>query len=122
MGTFELHQPVVVFRGSGNDRRHEGVITKVGRTLVTIEWEDKYGRTESVQFRMSDQRENLPASRTYSYSGSFRTMEQDALAERRHAAENGFARLGLRKGARDSLTLDEMEAVIKLLDGMRENS
>lgn len=121
MGTFELHQPVVVFRGSGNDRRHEGVITKVGRTLVTIEW-DACGRTESVQFRMSDQRENLPAHRSYSSSGSFRTMEQDALAERRHAAENGFARLGLRKGARDSLTLDEMEAVIKLLDGMRENS
>lgn len=121
MEAFEVGQPVIVYAGTGKDRRHEGVIAKVGRTLVTIEW-TQYRRTETRQFRMKDRRENLPPHRTYSYTASFRTLEQDAEAQRKHAAEDGLARVGLRKCAHDSLSLDEMEAVIKLLDGMRENS
>ena len=119
--TFQEGQPVVVFAGSGKDRRHEGIIAKVGRTLVTVDWTTPYGRTETRQFRMEDQRENLPPSRTYAYSASFRTLEQDALAQRRHAAEDGMARVGLSKRRPDSLTLDEMEAVVRLLDEMRKS-
>ena len=121
METFEVGQPVVVYAGRGKDRRHDGVITDVGRKLVTIEW---WGHRFSAakKFRIEDQCENLPPSRTYAYSASFRTLEQDALARRQHAAENGLARVGLRKSSHKSLTLEEMEAVVKLLDGMRETS
>lgn len=122
---FEVDQPVVVFYGTGPrgapKPRYDGKIAKVGRTLVTIEWQ-QFSHTKSAQFRMSDQCENLPPSRTYAGSGTFRTLEQDAEAQRKHAAENGFTRLGLRKDRADSLSLDEMEAVINLLDKMRETS
>ena len=118
MGTFEMGQPVIVHRSG---LRYEAIIAKVGRKLLTIEWDD-HGHAASAQFRMEDQKENLPPSRTYSSSGSFRTLEQDARAQRKHAAEDGFARLGLSKNRHGSLTLPEMEAVIKLLDEMRETS
>lgn len=121
---FTVGQPVIVYRGAaprgGHMPRYEAVIAKVGRTLVTIEWANSLDHMESVQFRMSDQHENLPPSRTYAGSGVFRTLEQDAEAQRKHAAEDGFTRLGLHKNRADSLTLDEMEAVIKLLEKMRQ--
>jgi hypothetical protein len=119
----KVGQPVIVYEGSGRTRsRHEATVTKVGRKLATIEW-PAFGRrrTESRQFRMSDRQENLPPSRTYAYSAVFRTLEQEAEAQRKHAAEDGLSRVGLIKKRADSLTLDEMEAVVKLLDEMRKN-
>lgn len=78
---------VVVF--SQHDRRgspqRTGVVTKIGRKLLHV----RHDGWASGTYYLADQ------SATGQWSGSYRTLAQQAVADRRAAADAGLAELGI---------------------------
>jgi hypothetical protein len=108
--------PVVVYAGVPSRRKYDGKVTRVARKYVTIEYQWGSGGAYTLEFDIESQRER---GSDYSYAAIFRTPEEHAIVERKHAAEDGLMKLGLIKKRADALTLEEMEAVVELIGKMR---
>lgn len=100
-------QEVQVFGRYGRAGSETGVIEKVGRTLVYIRWHS-WGEPDA--FRLDDQSANN------GYSQYFRTAEQVVLDQRQKAAVESLRGVGLTLEFRCSLTLEQLEAVVRALD------
>lgn len=112
--TYKVGQPVYVRYNNGRTYPEgpNGVIEKVGRTLVHIRTN---GFVEA--FRIEDQRKN---DRQYGYGTVFRTVEQWEASERSAKARGRLNKHGVRFDSPDSVPVETMEAVADLLDTLRE--
>lgn len=116
-----VDQAVIVWDGVHKRVRRDGRVARIARKYVTIEvW---YGPniTREVEFDIETQKERGPNS-GYPYAAIFRTPEHQAREERKQAAEEGLRELGLitRPSSNRRLTLEEAEAIVAAVRGMRE--
>lgn len=127
MDKADLHdqQKVIVLvwrHGARTWDRFEGTVTKVARKFVTIEYATwAGGQVQPVKFQIEDQQVPSP----YSYATHFRTLEQDAHIRREEAAYAGLRSIGLqeatlRVGTGPRLALAEVEAIVRLVEMLRE--
>jgi len=97
-----------------NSRPGEGplpaTVTKVGRTLVTVGFDEPY-RPDS-QYRMEDGSWN---NRDYSHHSWIRTDEQRAVEERRAAADRALRDLGVQVVGWSDIPTAKLEAVVEVL-------
>lgn len=115
-----VDQAVFVIAGVHSRRTHDARVARIARKYVTIEiW---YGSsiTREMEFDIETQKERGDAS-NYPYAAVFRTKEQHELIERQQAAEDGLRELGLmrRHSQENGLSLEETEAVVATVRGMR---
>lgn len=68
----------------GEERRYPGIITKIGRTLATVEWTDNSKYASDAQFRIETGRIRSDIAQTY--DPYFRTPEAEEDDRRRAAA------------------------------------
>jgi hypothetical protein len=113
----EIGQAMVVYEGVGRRSRRDAVVHNVARKYVTLEVWFGSNHTRMIEFDIESQRQR-GADR--SYAAIFRTTEADALAQRMRAAEDGLAKIGLYRRRPDALTLKEMEAVVLVVERLRQ--
>lgn len=104
---------VVVFDVNGRRRGQPpggwpGLVTKVGRTLVTIRY--GHGRGQEEQFRIDTRRVND----SYGHR-SFTTPEEAERTERRRVAEAALRDRGVLLDHRCGLNLDEIEGLVAVV-------
>lgn len=108
MDKADLHLGMQVVVRS-HQKAYHGVVTKIGRTLVTI----KYDWAED-QFRIKEQVQTGPQ---YGYGTRFITAEQASREERRKAAIEELKVLGwvLDWQCKDRVPLVQLEKVVAIL-------
>lgn len=114
----EVGQSVVVIAGIPNRRRHEGKVDKIARKYVTVKYWAGIGRPISKEFDIETQRER---DGDCNYAAIFRTLGQQEAEDRERAVRDALRFYGLMPKytgplTKRTLTLDQMEQVVKLLD------
>lgn len=111
-------QAMVVIAGIPNRRRYDGRVAKIARKYVTIEYWLSPGRTAEKEFDIETQRER---NGDCNYAAIFRTPAQQDLEDREAAVRDTLRYYGLLPKytgptTKRTLTLEQMEAVVGLLD------
>lgn len=113
MEKLSVGQEVRVFDANGHrvgqpEGGWRGVIRKVGRTIVHIDYPGHYG---TQAFRMDTQRANDQYGRQY-----FRTLNQTVIAEREQRAREILADRGIRFDRHRPVTLEQMEELAEVVE------
>lgn len=113
-----LHQAMVVWAGCPTRRRYDGVVMKIARKYVTIEYWRGPQWTGEIVFDIETQRER---GNTGHYAAIFRTPEQQDQEDREKEVRDALRFYGLMPKytgptTKRTLNLEQMEAVVELLD------
>lgn len=114
--TWYVGQTVYVCESTRGRRDQKGVVTKVGRTLITVKPE--HGR--EAQYRIDDTWGNGRAKKNNAYSSTSAWVqtEESYLVEQREARARQMlwdAGLEMRPAFRDRFSTDLLEAIVDLI-------
>lgn len=114
MATLTVGQPVKVYDNVGRQMRvFDGMVVKVGRKLVTVQWDFGGFLPAETVFRIDEGTENNGYGHRW-----FKTLERSEADDRRDAAERTLRKAGidLRRGTGCPLTgsqIEELAATVK---------
>jgi hypothetical protein len=122
----KVDQSMIVWRGTGTRHRYDARVAKVSRKYVTIEYWVSPGITREIEFNIETQKERGPNAASH-YAAVFRTKEQQEMEDRERAVRDRLRFYGLLPKytgptTRRTLTLFQMEQVVKLLDDIVEDT
>ena len=114
----DVGQAMIVWQGIPTRRRYDAVVSKIGRKYVTLEVWRGVGRTDKIEFDIETQKERGADG---SYAAFFRTPAEQDLTDRGRDVRDRLRFYGLLPeytgpATRRKLTLEQMEAVVELLD------
>lgn len=113
-----VDQAMVVIAGVHTRNRYDGRVAKIARKYVTIEVWRGPEWTSEIEFDIETQKER---GCDYAYAAIFRTPAQQAAEDREAEVRDALRFYGLMPKytgplTKRTLTLDQMEQVVKLLD------
>jgi hypothetical protein len=113
-----VDQAVIVWEGVSTRVKRDGRVAKIARRYVTIEVWMSSGRTREIEFDIVSQKER---GNTSHYAAFFRTPEAQAREDQERDVRDALRFYGLMPKytgptTKRTLTLDQMAAVVELLD------